>query len=200
MTRAVSCDWPCTATPLVHLLLCFICHDTKWHPESKPADVMDSLLCLQVLRDRLLTEAESSVQLNAQVASRWGHLFRLEVPQELHQEMLSQQAACDTIIASKDAIVAAMRSQLHDKDDEYVRMLKQQGEDVDLLLLNMGKQLEEMQMAYRNELAQIDDAYMQVCVVGLVRVCLLHKHLILHWRQLAGLCTGLYTRMMCTEW
>ena len=161
---------------------------------------MDSLLCLQVLRDRLLTEAESSVQLNAQVASRWGHLFRLEVPQELHQEMLSQQAACDTIIASKDAIVAAMRSQLHDKDDEYVRMLKQQGEDVDLLLLNMGKQLEEMQTAYRNELAQIDDAYMQVCVVGLVRVCLLHKQLTLHWRQLAGLCTGLYTRMMCTEW
>ncbi|KAA6420207.1 MAG: coiled-coil domain-containing protein [Trebouxia sp. A1-2] len=115
----------------------------------------------QVLRERLLTEAESSVQLNAEVASRWGHLFRLEVPQELHQEMLSQQAACDTIIASKDAIVAAMRSELHDKDDEYVRMLKQQGEDVDLLLLNMGKQLEDMQTAYRNELAQIDDAYMQ---------------------------------------
>ena len=136
-----------------------------------------------MLRDRLLTEAESSVQLNAEVASRWGHLFRLEVPQELHQEMLSQQAACDTIIASKDAIVAAMRSQLHDKDDEYVRMLKQQGEDVDLLLLNMGKQLEEMETAYRNELAQIDDAYMQVCVLGLVRMCLLH------WRELAGLCT-----------
>jgi len=125
-----------------------------------------------VLRERLLTEAESSVQLNAEVASRWGHLFRLEVPQELHQEMLSQQAACDTIIASKDAIVAAMRSQLHDKDDEYVRMLKQQGEDVDLLLLNMGKQLEEMQTAYRNELAQIDDAYMQVCVLGLMSGCI----------------------------
>jgi dynein regulatory complex protein 1 len=146
-----------------------------------------------VLRHRLLTEAESSVQLNAEVASRWGHLFRLEVPQELHQEMLSQQAACDTIIASKDAIVAAMRSQLHDKDDEYVRMLKQQGEDVDLLLLNMGKQLEEMQTAYRNELAQIDDAYMQVCGLCLVRVCLLQKHLTLHWRQLAGL----YTNMSC---
>ena len=140
--------------------------------------MIDSLLCPQVLRERLLTEAESSVQLNAEVASRWGHLFRLEVPQELHQEMLSQQAACDTIIASKDAIVAAMRSQLHDKDDEYVRMLKQQGEDVDLLLLNMGKQLEEMQTAYRNELAQIDDAYMQVCDFGSdFRVYLLHKNL-----------------------
>lgn len=78
--------------------------------------------------------------------------------------MLSQQAACDKIIASKDDIVAAMRAQLHEKDDEYVRMLKQQGEDVDQLLLNMGKQLDEMQTAYRNELAQIDEAYMQVCV------------------------------------
>lgn len=120
--------------------------------------------CAQVLRERLLTEAESSVQLNAEVASRWGYLFRLEVPQELHQQMLSQQAACDKIIASKDEIVAAMRTQLHEKDDEYVRMLKQQGEDVDQLLLNMGKQLDEMQTAYRNELAQIDEAYMQVCV------------------------------------
>ena len=116
------------------------------------------------MRERLLTEAESSVQLNAEVASRWGYLFRLEVPQELHQQMLSQQAACDKIIASKDDIVAAMRAQLHEKDDEYVRMLKQQGEDVDQLLLNMGKQLDEMQTAYRNELAQIDEAYMQVCV------------------------------------
>ena len=76
--------------------------------------------------------------------------------------MLSQQAACDTIIASKDAIVAAMRGQLHQKDDEYVRMLKQQGEDIDSLLLNMGKQLEEMQTAYRDELSQIDSTYMQV--------------------------------------
>ena len=87
---------------------------------------------------------------------------RLQVPQDLQREMQSQQAACDTIIASKDAIVAAMRAQLHQKDDEYVRMLKQQGEDVDLLLLNMGKHLEEMQTAYRDELAQIDGAYMQV--------------------------------------
>ena len=93
--------------------------------------------------------------------SYW-RLCRLQVPQDLQREMLSQQAACDTIIASKDAIVAAMRGQLHQKDDEYVRMLKQQGEDVDLLLLNMGKQLEEMQTAYRDELAQIDVAYMQV--------------------------------------
>ena len=41
-------------------------------------------------------------------------------------------------------------------------MLKQQAEDIDMLLLSMGKQLEEMQTAYRDELSQIDDAYMQV--------------------------------------
>ena len=117
---------------------------------------------LQVLRDKLLAEAEESVRLNADVAARWAQLFRLEVPQELHQEMQSQQAACDEIIASKDAIVADMRAQLHQKDDEYVRMLKQQGEDVDSLLASMQKQLEDMQEAYRDELTQIDEAYMQV--------------------------------------
>ena len=118
---------------------------------------------MQALRERLLNEAEASVQLNSEVAARWAHLFQLNVPQELHQEMLNQQAACDTIIASKDAIVTSVRAQLREKDDEYVRMLKQQGEDIDLLLLNMGKQVEDMQTAYQDELAQIDDAYMQVC-------------------------------------
>ena len=118
---------------------------------------------MQALRERLLTEAEASVQLNSEVAARWAHLFQLNVPQELHQEMLNQQAACDTIIASKDAIVTSVRAQLREKDDEYVRMLKQQGEDIDLLLLNMGKQVEDMQTAYQDQLAQIDDAYMQVC-------------------------------------
>lgn len=121
-------------------------------------------LLAQVLRDKLLAEAEESVRLNADVAARWAQLFRLEVPQELHQEMQSQQAGCDEIIASKDAIVADMRAQLHQKDDEYVRMLKQQGEDVDSLLASMQKQLEEMQEAYRDELMQIDEAYMQVVI------------------------------------
>ena len=36
----------------------------------------DACLTLQVLRDRLLAEAEASVQLNADVAGRWGRLFR----------------------------------------------------------------------------------------------------------------------------
>ena len=113
---------------------------------------------LQALRERLLNEAEASVQLNSEVAARWAHLFQLNVPQELHQEMLNQQAACDTI-------VTAVRAQLREKDDEYVRMLKQQGEDIDLLLLNMGKQVEDMQNAYHDELTQIDEAYMQVSVL-----------------------------------
>lgn len=119
-------------------------------------------LLLQVLRDKLLAEAEESVRLNADVAARWAHLFKVEVPQELQEQMQSQQAACDEIIASKDAIVADMRTQLHQKDDEYVRMLKQQGEDVDKLLASMQQQLEELQQAYRDELEQIDEAYMQV--------------------------------------
>ena len=36
--------------------------------------------CWQVLRERLLAEAEASVQLNAEVAGRWGKLFRSAIP------------------------------------------------------------------------------------------------------------------------
>ena len=41
-----------------------------------------------------------------------------------------------------------MVAELKAKDDEYVRALKQQAEDVDMLLQYMGQQLEEMQNGY----------------------------------------------------
>lgn len=44
-----------------------------------PVSFSSSMTCaqaLQILRDRLLDEAEASVQLNAEVANNWGKLFR----------------------------------------------------------------------------------------------------------------------------
>ena len=61
---------------------------------------------VQALRDKLLAEAEASATHNAQVAQRWQDLFALEVPQELHAEMVQQQEACSTIISSKDSLIS----------------------------------------------------------------------------------------------
>lgn len=116
----------------------------------------------QVMRDKLLAGAEGSARDNGAIAGRWAELYALEVPQELQGEMHAQQAACAAIVQAKGGLVEEMKGELKGKDDEYVRTLKQQAEDVDLLLQYMSTQLEEMQTAYREELSEVESAFLQV--------------------------------------
>ena len=116
----------------------------------------------QVMRDKLLAGAEGSARDNAAIAGHWAELYALEVPQELQGEMHAQQAACAAIVQAKGGLVEEMKGELKGKDDEYVRTLKQQAEDVDLLLQYMSTQLEEMQTAYREELSEVESAFLQV--------------------------------------
>jgi hypothetical protein len=58
------------------------------------------------LRSMLLAEAERSAAANAELASGWPPLFDIPVPQKLWGAMEEQRAACEAIIASKDALVA----------------------------------------------------------------------------------------------
>ena len=62
---------------------------------------MDEEARRQVLRGKLLAEAEHSARRNATVAMRWADLFGIEVPQDLHAEIEQQRLACDKIISSK---------------------------------------------------------------------------------------------------
>ena len=119
-------------------------------------------MLLQVMRNKLLAGAEGSARDNAAIAGRWAELYALEVPQELQGEMHAQQAACAAIVQAKGGLVEEMKGELKGKDDEYVRTLKQQAEDVDLLLQYMSTQLEEMQTAYREELSEVESAFLQV--------------------------------------
>ena len=94
-------------------------------------------------RQKLLYEAESSARQNAAVAMKWSALFDKEIPQELLQEIEMQRDTCDRIIQSKDRLIKEFKTELKAKDDEYVKSLKKQAEDIDLLLERMGRQGEE---------------------------------------------------------
>ncbi len=115
----------------------------------------------QELRGKLLAEAEQSAQRNAGVAIRWADLFQYDVPQELDGEIQKQREACDKIIESKDQLILELRGQLKLKDDEYVKALKRQAEDVELLLGKLGQQFSMMQGAYAEELESIEAAFLQ---------------------------------------
>jgi hypothetical protein len=49
------------------------------------------------------------------------------------------------------------------KDDEFVKTLKRQAEDIDTLLQYMSRQFVEVQNTYKDELEQIEAAFLQVC-------------------------------------
>ena len=115
----------------------------------------------QELRAKMLTEAEASARHNAAVAMRWADLFSVQVPQDLHAEIVKQKAACDRIIASKDKLVGEFKAELKLKDDDYVRSLRKQAEEVDELLQLMGEQFREMSNAYGAEMVDIEVSFKQ---------------------------------------
>lgn len=69
--------------------------------------------------------------------------------QELHADIQSQITSCDMIIASKDKLIHEIKRELKRKDDEFVKILKQEAEDVDLLLETMADQMKRMSTSCR---------------------------------------------------
>ena len=48
--------------------------------------------------------------------------------------------SCNAIIASKDELISDFQLQLRGKDEEYVRTLRQQAEDIDSLISRIRKE------------------------------------------------------------
>ena len=115
----------------------------------------------QELRGKLLAEAEHSARQNASVAMRWADLFSYEVPQELFEEIQKQRASCNMIIESKEQLIQEMKAELKGKDDDYVKSLKRQADDIDLMNSHMSQQFKDMQKSYHEELIEIENAFLQ---------------------------------------
>ncbi len=54
-----------------------------------------------------------------------------------------------------------IKTELKKKDDEFVKTLKRQAEDIDTLLQYMSRQFVEMQSAYKDEIEEIENAFLQ---------------------------------------
>ena len=115
-------------------------------------------------RDRLVklqSEAFSNAKANAAIEMKWAELLDKEIPQELHHEIQTQMASCNSVIRSKDELISEFQRQLRSKDEEYVRTLRQQSEDIETLLQKIRKEFKELQSDYDRELDAIEDAYLE---------------------------------------
>ena len=110
---------------------------------------------------KLQHEALASAKANAAIEMKWGELLEKEIPQELHHDIQIQMDSCNAIIKSKDELIADFQLQLRSKDEEYVRTLRQQAEDVDELIARIRREFKELQYEYDKELDAIEEAYFE---------------------------------------
>ena len=97
---------------------------------------------------KLQQEALASAKANAAIEMKWAELLEKDIPQELHQEIQLQLDSCNSIIQSKDELIASFQTQLRGKDEEYVRTVRKQGEDIDQLLARIRQEFKELQSEY----------------------------------------------------
>jgi dynein regulatory complex protein 1 len=112
---------------------------------------------LQTLQE----EAVNSGKQNATVEMKWAELMEYNMPQELMREMQGQQGLCEGIISSKNKLITDFQCELKRKDDEYVKSLKQQNDDVEDLLARMARQYTVLQEEYSHELEAIETAFLK---------------------------------------
>lgn len=94
-----------------------------------------------------------------EIMKKWSEGKDKNIPQEIQELLLEQKAACSAMRDEKDKLINEFQSELKAKDDQYVKHLKKQAEDVDLVLERMEEQAKTLMKAYHEELAQIETSF-----------------------------------------
>jgi dynein regulatory complex protein 1 len=114
--------------------------------------------------EALQIEAVTSGRKNAAVEMKWADLLNLEIPQELHEQLRMQKEACQTIIDAKDRRIREFETELKNKNEEYVKVLKQMALDVGGpggLIAKMRLQYQSLRNEYEEQLDATENAFIQ---------------------------------------
>jgi len=112
---------------------------------------------IKELREESMISTEKSDDLE----SHWDQLDDIHMPQNLQKEIDKQKSACNEIIASKDFLIERFQQELKAKDEEYVKMLKSQVEDIEQLILRMRNQFSHARYQYALELEAVEEAFLK---------------------------------------
>jgi dynein regulatory complex protein 1 len=109
--------------------------------------------------EALQIEAVTSGRKNAAIEMKWADLLNMDIPQDLNDQLQFQVNACNQIIESKDRRIRDFQTELKNKDEEYIKMLKQQSADITNLIGKMRGQYHDLRGHYEHELQQIEEAF-----------------------------------------
>lgn len=111
--------------------------------------------------EALQIEAVMSGRKNTAVEMKWADLLNLEIPQDLHEQLLGQKNQCMSILDAKDRRIREFQAELKNKDKEYIKTLKMMAQDTNKLVDEMRHQAEVMQHAFAEQAEKTEQAFLK---------------------------------------
>ncbi|XP_022059690.1 dynein regulatory complex protein 1 isoform X2 [Acanthochromis polyacanthus] len=125
--------------------------DAKWL--ERKAELEESR---RIRRERLENDVKTSQEKYDEIVRSWLTLNEKRMLQELHEALNSHQQLCDIIIADKKKLINDLQQELKKRDDHYVKTLRNNEEEIDLLIERMEEQMRTLTNAYREQLGQTE--------------------------------------------
>ncbi|KAL7872331.1 hypothetical protein SRHO_G00073140 [Serrasalmus rhombeus] len=125
--------------------------------ESKRRAALEEARRLRV--EKLENEAKFSLEKFEEVTRKWTVATAKTIPQDLRDALNSQQQLCALLIENKNKLINELQQELKASDDRYVKDLKKQTEDVDIMIERMQEQITSLMKSYRQELDLIENSF-----------------------------------------
>ncbi|XP_070803141.1 dynein regulatory complex protein 1 [Pituophis catenifer annectens] len=109
--------------------------------------------------EKLENEAKANLDKFDEITAKWAKAKQKTIPQDLWEALNLQQQHCALLIEEKNKVISELQQELKSKDDQYVKDLRKQNEDINLLLERMEEQIRNLVKNYRRELLQIEKAF-----------------------------------------
>ncbi|KAM5254033.1 dynein regulatory complex protein 1 isoform 1-T2 [Hipposideros larvatus] len=109
--------------------------------------------------EKLENEVKTSQDKFDEISAKWEEGKQKTIPQELWEMLNTQQVHCAGLIEDKNKLISELQQELKTKDDQYVKDLKKQSDDICLLLDRMEEQIKNVMKTFRQELHHIEKAF-----------------------------------------
>ncbi|XP_027479967.1 dynein regulatory complex protein 1 isoform X1 [Zalophus californianus] len=109
--------------------------------------------------EKLENEVKTSQDKFDEITAKWEECKQKRIPQDLWDMLNTQQMHCAGLIEDKNKLISELQQELKIKDDQYVKDLKKQSDDICLLLERMEEQVKHVMKTFRQELNYIEKAF-----------------------------------------
>ncbi|KAG1963759.1 dynein regulatory complex protein 1 [Pimephales promelas] len=110
-------------------------------------------------REKLENEAKSSQEKFEEITRKWTDAKMKQTPLHLRDALKNQQQLCEQLKANKIKLISELQQELKASDDRYVKDLKKQANDINLLTERMEEQVSSLNKSYREDLQLIENSF-----------------------------------------